>query len=74
MDEIRSSTRSGRSLLKFCREELMEAGMLEKIFSTFPSSCLVLQQQCTREDFPILLLKDQTEGRYIKSSLVGQLP
>ncbi|XP_061998811.1 uncharacterized protein LOC133716083 [Rosa rugosa] len=40
-----------RSLLKFCGEELTEADLLEKTFSTFPPSCMVLQQQYRERNF-----------------------
>ncbi|XP_024177741.1 uncharacterized protein LOC112183600 [Rosa chinensis] len=40
-----------RSLIKFCGEELTEDDLLEKTFSTFPPSCMVLQQQYRERNF-----------------------
>ncbi|XP_024190489.1 uncharacterized protein LOC112194489 [Rosa chinensis] len=40
-----------RSLLKFCGEELTEVDLLEKTFSTFPFSCMDLQQQYRERNF-----------------------
>ncbi|KAK9924068.1 hypothetical protein M0R45_032456 [Rubus argutus] len=40
-----------RSILKYCGEELTENDLLEKTFSTFPASCMVLQQQYRERKF-----------------------
>ncbi|XP_024200411.1 uncharacterized protein LOC112203716 [Rosa chinensis] len=40
-----------RSPLKFCGEEFTEADLLEKTFSTFPPSCVVMQQQYRERNF-----------------------
>ena len=51
VNEYNSEVCRIRSLLKFCGEELMETDLLEKTFSTFPASCLVLQQQYRERRF-----------------------
>ncbi|XP_024186344.1 uncharacterized protein LOC112191201 [Rosa chinensis] len=51
VNEYNSEIYKIRSLLKFCGEELTEAYLLEKTFSTFPPSCMVLQQQYRERNF-----------------------
>ncbi|XP_040365139.1 uncharacterized protein LOC112182723 isoform X1 [Rosa chinensis] len=63
-----------RSLLKFCGEELTEADLLEKTFSTFPPSCMVLQQQYRERNFArfselitILLLAEKNNNLLLRN-------
>ncbi|XP_024172152.1 uncharacterized protein LOC112178194 [Rosa chinensis] len=63
-----------RSLLKFCGEELTEADLLEKTFSTFPPSCMVLQQQYRERNFArfselvtVLLLNEKNNDLLLRN-------
>lgn len=72
--------------LKFCGEELIEANLLEKTFSTFPASCLVLQQQYSEIDelygeggqslfqYIVVARLNKRQGMWRKSSPASQLP
>jgi hypothetical protein len=63
-----------RSLLKYCGEEPTENDLLEKTFSTFPASCMVLQQQYRERKFTkfselitILLLAEKNNSLLMKN-------
>ena len=51
VNEYNSEVCRIRSLLRFCGQVLTEADLLEKTFSTFPPSCMVLQQQYRERNF-----------------------
>ena len=51
VNEYNSEVRKIQSLLKFCKEDLTETYLLEKTFSTFHASNMLLQQQYRERKF-----------------------
>ena len=51
MNEYNSEVCRIRSLLKFCKVELTESDLLEKTYSTFHATNIVLQQQYRAQKF-----------------------
>ena len=51
MNEYNSEVCQIRSLLKFCNETLIEEDLLEKTYSTFSATNIVMQQQYRLQKF-----------------------